>query len=78
MARFLKDLKEQAENWEENYAGNIWGWKFSIFGAVLIVGLLSLMIYRYYTMDVPFNDIQADPMEQMRDTTNRHGKAGEK
>ena len=35
MADFFKNLKEQAEDWETNSErGNIWGWKFSLFGAV--------------------------------------------
>jgi hypothetical protein len=77
MADFFKNLKEQAEDWETNSErGNIWGWKFSLFGAVLIVGLFSLMVYRHITMGVPYNDIETDATEVFRDTINRHGKAG--
>jgi hypothetical protein len=77
MANFFKNLKENAEDWEANSErGNIWGWKFSLFGAVLIVGLFSLMVYRHITMGVPYNDIETDATEIFRDTVNRHGKAG--
>jgi hypothetical protein len=65
MANFWKELKEQSENWEENYAGNIWGWKFSLFGLVVIVFLLSLMIYRHITLDVPFGQQEKTPTEQV-------------
>ena len=41
---------------EEEYVGNIWGWKFSLFGLALILVMLSIMIYRHYVLDVPFNE----------------------
>ena len=35
--------------------GNIWGWKFSIYGGIFIAILLTIAIYRHITMDVPFS-----------------------
>ena len=63
MARFLKDLKEQADNWEENYAGNIWGWKFSLWGGALIGILLAILAYRHISMGVPFSDFAKETQE---------------
>ncbi len=34
--------------------GNIWGWKFSIYGGIFIVLLLALAVYRSVSLDVPF------------------------
>lgn len=38
----------------ESLSGNIWGWKFSIYGLVLILILMGLMIYRHISLGVPF------------------------
>ncbi|MEO0339441.1 MAG: hypothetical protein AAF242_09510 [Bacteroidota bacterium] len=43
---FLTDYQEGT--------GNIWGWKFSIFGGIFIALLLGLAVYRSITLDVPF------------------------
>ena len=42
MWRFLsRDDDEEVE-----YVGNIWGWKFSLFGAVLLFGLIGLAYFQ--------------------------------
>ncbi|HQU58133.1 MAG: hypothetical protein KDD02_17720 [Phaeodactylibacter sp.] len=33
--------------------GNIWPWKFSIFGLALILVLAGAIAYRHYTLKVP-------------------------
>ncbi|MEN0003676.1 MAG: hypothetical protein AAF798_06020 [Bacteroidota bacterium] len=66
MAHFWKEQQKRSENWEEHYPGNIWGWKFSLFGLVVIVLLLGLMIYRHITLDVPFGEPKT-PTEQVED-----------
>lgn len=38
---------------KEAYVGNIWGWRFSLFGLILIGSLTGLLVYRHYTMGVP-------------------------
>jgi hypothetical protein len=43
---FLHDYQEGT--------GNIWGWKFSIFGLIFIGSLTALAVYRHITLDVPF------------------------
>lgn len=49
--------------------GNIWPWKFSIFGLVLILVLLGAIAYRHYTLKAPLGF--EDPLEQLEqeDTT---------
>jgi hypothetical protein len=37
---------------EVKYMGNIWGWKVSALGGVLLVALLALMVYRHVQLGV--------------------------
>ncbi|MEM1327942.1 MAG: hypothetical protein AAGI23_18430 [Bacteroidota bacterium] len=46
---------------EDNYMGNIWGWKFSIFGLILIIIFVGLLVYRYQVMGIPINAEEASP-----------------
>lgn len=65
--------KQGKEPEEEEYLGNIWGWRFSLIGLVLILVMLALMIYRHYTMDIPFGgEENSSPAqtEQPVDTNN--------
>jgi len=39
--------KEDQENLESEYIGNIWGWKFSFISLGIIVVMLMLMLFRY-------------------------------
>ena len=43
--RYLKSLQEQGE---DEYLGNIWGWKNSFYGLGIILFFLSLYMYRAY------------------------------
>ena len=43
------------------YIGNIFGWKVSLIGLVVIVFFVSLAAYRHYTLDVPIGF--DDPLE---------------
>jgi hypothetical protein len=45
------DPKQKKDPFDGDYIGNIWGWRFSIFGAGLIVFFLLIILYRYYTVD---------------------------
>ena len=58
----IKKLNEEPS--EEDYIGNIWGWKFSIFGLVLILLFCGLLAYRYYAMGIPINEREASPFMQ--------------
>ena len=52
---------------EEEKSGNIWGWKVSIAGLILIVALAVFAVYRHLTMDIPFG--MPDPNEIPADST---------
>ena len=41
----------------DEYLGNIWGWRFSIFGAVLMLSLVLLMAIVAYQRGVKLTDI---------------------
>lgn len=56
-----KQPESPFDDWDGEYLGNIWGWKISIYGLILIVAVLGLMIYRHKTLGIPF--IQPDPVE---------------
>ncbi|MCO6479032.1 MAG: hypothetical protein J5I94_20525 [Phaeodactylibacter sp.] len=58
----MSEKEEKKDPFDGEYIGNIWGWKFSIFGAVLILLLLAVIAYRHYTLDVPIG--LEDPLEQ--------------
>lgn len=36
---------------EEEYLGNIWGWKFSFISLGIILFFLAFMVYRHLTLD---------------------------
>jgi len=38
---------ETQENPDNEYIGNIWGWKFSFISLGIIVAMLLLMLFRY-------------------------------
>jgi len=73
----MSKRKEQEEFFsnEENYLGNIWGWRLSKIGLVVIVALTSLIIYRHLTLDVPVGfeekeNVAADSLQQDSLNTN--------
>ena len=39
--------KDSQENSDNEYIGNIWGWKFSFISLGIIVAMLLLMLFRY-------------------------------
>ena len=44
------------------YIGNFFGWKVSLIGAIVILGLIAWAAYRHYTLDAPFG--MEDPQEE--------------
>lgn len=62
-----EDDKEKKDPFDGEYIGNIWGWKFSLFGLALIVVLGGLMVYRHLSLGIPFGEGGADEKtEQQR------------
>lgn len=62
---FKRQMEEQPDNWEDNYPGNIWGWKFSLIGLFVLLFLLGLMIYRHYSLGVPFGGEKNEKVEKV-------------
>ena len=58
----MNEKEEKKDPFDGEYIGNIWGWKFSLFGAGLILFLLVVIAYRHYTLDVPLGI--EDPLKQ--------------
>lgn len=46
----------------EEASSNIFGWRISLIGLLLILGLAALAAYRHYTLDVPVGF--DDPLEE--------------
>lgn len=63
---YFQNLKKRLteEPSEEEYIGNIWGWKFSIVGLVLILIFAALLAYRTFVMEVPISEQEASPFRQ--------------
>lgn len=58
-------MDEQRDPYDGDYVGNIFGWRLSIYGLVIILGLCALAAYRHYTLDVPIGF--EDPIEAQKD-----------
>lgn len=46
--------EDKKDPFDGEYIGNIFGWKLSMVGLVLILLLLALMLYRHWKLGVPF------------------------
>ena len=60
--------EEKKDPFDGDYIGNIWGWKFSLWGLGLIVFLLGMILYRHHVMGVPFGlnpEEEPDNTEQL-------------
>ena len=44
------------------YIGNIWGNKMAIYGGVFILGMIAMVVYRHWRMDVPFGLDEDQPI----------------
>ena len=60
--RLKKRLTEDPS--DQEYFGNIWGWKFSIAGLILIIIFAALLAYRTFVMDIPISEQEASPFRQ--------------
>lgn len=47
------DTPEKKTNPETPPQGNIWGWKFSIFGLILILAMIALLAFRAWQLGKP-------------------------
>ncbi|MEO0732662.1 MAG: hypothetical protein AAFZ52_07500 [Bacteroidota bacterium] len=66
-------MAEQRDPFDGDYIGNIFGWKISMIGLVVIVFFTALIAYRHWSMDVPIGF--ADPLET-EEVKERYAPAG--
>ena len=46
---------------DDAYVGNIWGWKFSLLGAVLLCGLIGLAYFQAQRQGIGFWEVLREP-----------------
>lgn len=56
------------EEQNPNPSGNIWGWKISTIGLIVIGLLLAIMIYRHKKLGVPFGQLDPAPVDTTHQT----------
>lgn len=66
-------MDEKRDPFDGDYIGNIFGWKISMIGLVVILAFSSLIAYRHYSMDVPIGF--EDPLESEAEK-NKYAPAG--
>lgn len=66
-------MDDKKDPFDGEYVGNIFGWRLSLYGALVIVVFLALAAYRHYTMDVPIGF--DDPLESQKDRFAPAGRA---
>jgi len=54
--------EEKRDPLDGEYIGNIWGWRLSLIGLVVLAFFLGLIAYRHYALDVPlgFEELRQD------------------
>ena len=66
-------MSDEKDPFDGEYIGNIWGWRFTIYGAVFLLILLGLIIYRHVQLGVPFGmeplEEEAGPADSLRSDT---------
>lgn len=67
-----KQNEDKRDPFDGDYIGNIWGWRFSLIGLVLILLMGGLMMYRHYALGIPFGEqTPPEPTEAPADTLDR-------
>jgi len=64
------------DDWNGEYVGNIWGWKFSYFGLGLLLFMLLFCYLRYQSLEVkpdnifiPVDKVKEQPVEETKTDT---------
>lgn len=58
---------EQKKLEDQEYIGNIWGWKFSIWGLVFIMLMVAALVYRQEVLGVPINqEMITNPVDTIK------------
>ena len=64
----MENKSNRDKEFDSEYIGNVWGWKFSVFGLVLILTLALSMWYRHYTTNTaPGFERQEMPIDKVFD-----------
>lgn len=66
-------MTKQRDPYDGEYIGNIFGWRFSLIGAAVILGLVAFAAYRHYSLGVPigFEDQMELESERYAPATSR-------
>ncbi|MBK8703873.1 MAG: hypothetical protein IPN33_09755 [Saprospiraceae bacterium] len=72
----MRQDQQQAQEKKEATSGNIWGWRFSLFGLALIVVLGLVIVFRHKMMNKPFDGWA--PAEEQRDSLPADTTSSEK
>ena len=67
----MKEKETRKDPFDGEYIGNIWGWRFSMFGLVLLLLMGGLMAYRHFSLGIPFGGKPAVPVEAPADSLSR-------
>lgn len=59
--RYLCAMAEERDPFDGDYVGNIFGWRISMIGLVVILAFGLLIVGRHYYLDVPYGI--EDPLE---------------
>jgi len=64
----MENKPNRDDQFDSEYLGNVWGWKFSLFGFVLIISLILAMWYQHHTTNTaPGFDRQEMPIDKVFD-----------
>lgn len=53
------------DTWDGEYQGNVFGNKVAVRGGIFLLVVLLFMIYRHYSMGIPFGGVPDTPVEQV-------------
>ncbi|MEO1623663.1 MAG: hypothetical protein AAFV25_00800, partial [Bacteroidota bacterium] len=56
------------EEWDGEYIGNIWGWKWSFISLGIILFVVSIMVYRHYNLTDEQRQQWEQRLEMQRDS----------
>ncbi|MFK7934943.1 MAG: hypothetical protein AB8G22_15645 [Saprospiraceae bacterium] len=65
--RQIKDaMRDEVLNkpWDGEYMGNIWGWKLSIIGGIVLALMVAWIIYAHLSTGTPFGMEEMELIEQ--------------
>ena len=58
-------MTEKRDPFDGEYVGNVFGPKITLYGGLLILFFLGLMIYRHWSLGIPFGMEEKEKVEQV-------------